>query len=151
MLFRSGDCYKKNEKNVKNEKNGKNGNGQHGNNSDGGSSSLNMENEITRKEDEMASAAAGLNDALVFSINGLISNANFSSKRGICIIFINNRLVECVSVKRVIEAVYAEVLPRHSHPFIYLSMRMPPQHVDVNVHPVSLYLRIYFLVSTIFL
>ena len=134
-----GDCYKKNEKNVKNEKNGKNGNGQHGNNSDGGSSSLNMENEITRKEDEMALAAAGLNDALVFSINGLISNANFSSKRGICIIFINNRLVECVSVKRVIEAVYAEVLPRHSHPFIYLSMRMPPQHVDVNVHPVSLY------------
>ena len=84
------------------------------------------------------------NDILSFSMKGLISNANYSSKKGICIIFINNRLVECLSVKKVIEAVYSEVLPRHSHPFIYLSIRMPCQHVDVNVHPVSAYVDIFF-------
>lgn len=93
----------------------------------------------TRKDDEMLLTAAGLNDTLVFSIKGLISNANYSSKRGVCIIFINNRLVECQSIKRVIESVYNEVLPRHTHPFLYLSIRMPPQNLDVNVHPVSTY------------
>ena len=73
--------------------------------------------------------------ALVYMINGYISNANYSSKKATCIIFINNRLVECASIRKTIEAVYAHYLPKHTHPFIYLSLRMPPQHVDVNVHP----------------
>jgi DNA mismatch repair protein MLH1 len=93
-------------------------------------------NAATRKEDEQLLAKAGSGDAPVFSINGLLSNANYSSKRGVCILFINNRLVDCQSIKKVVEAVYSEILPRHTHPFIYLSIRMPPQHVDVNVHPV---------------
>ena len=93
----------------------------------------------TRKEDELLLASAGLSDSLIFSVKGHISNANYSNKRGICIIFINHRLVECQSIKKVIEAVYNEVLPKHTHPFLYLSILMPPQHVDVNVHPVSTY------------
>jgi DNA mismatch repair protein MLH1 len=92
---------------------------------------------ISRRAEEKMLAAAGSEDSLVFSIKGLISNANYSSKRGICILFINNRLVDCQSIKKVVEAVYTEILPRHAHPFIYLSISMPPQHVDVNVHPVS--------------
>jgi DNA mismatch repair protein MLH1 len=92
----------------------------------------------TRRADETALGALGENDAgLSFSMKGLISNANYSSKKGICIFFINNRLVECQSIKKVIDSVYSEILPRHAHPFLYLSIRMPPQHVDVNVHPVS--------------
>jgi DNA mismatch repair protein MLH1 len=83
---------------------------------------------ISRKEDERRLALAGeAEDGLVFSMTGLISNANYSSKKSVCILFINNRLVECHSIKRVIETVYSEVLPRHGHPFIYLSLRMPPQ------------------------
>eukprot|EP00965_Chrysotila_dentata_P174341 5755631-Pleurochrysis_carterae.AAC.2 len=31
--------------------------------------------------------------------------------------------------------VYAVYLPKHSHPFIYLSLRLPPHALDVNVHP----------------
>jgi DNA mismatch repair protein MLH1 len=31
--------------------------------------------------------------------------------------------------------VYADILPRHAHPFVLLSLRMVPQHLDVNVHP----------------
>ena len=86
---------------------------------------VSVANEITRKEDESFSAAAGSQGSLVFSIKGWISNANYSSKRGICILFINNRLVDCQSIKKVVEAVYSEILPRHTHPFIYLSIRMP--------------------------
>lgn len=101
-------------------------------------------NATTRKEDEQFLAKAGSSDAPVFSIHGLLSNANYSSKRGICILFINNRLVDCQSIKKVVEAVYSEILPRHTHPFIYLSIRMPPQHVDVNVHPVRLLLPSFY-------
>ena len=90
-----------------------------------------------RKRNDTNDVSDDDNDVLAFSMTGLISNANYSSKKGISILFINNRLVECLSIKRVIEAVYADILPRHSHPFIYLSISMPPQHVDVNVHPVS--------------
>ena len=63
------------------------------------------------------------------------SNANFSAKKGVYIFFINNRLVECSALRRIVDGIYAEVLPKHSHPFVYLSLRMPPEHVDVNVHP----------------
>ena len=70
-----------------------------------------------------------------FSIRGKVSNANHSSKKGTYIMFINDRLVECQSIKKVIEAVYADVLPKHTHPFVYLAIQMPPQHIDVNVHP----------------
>ena len=102
-------------------------------------------NATTRKEDEQLLAKAGSSDAPVVSIHGLLSNANYSCKRGVCILFINNRLVDCQSIKKVVEAVYSEILPRHTHPFIYLSIRMPPQHVDVNVHPVR-FLTVHFYV-----
>lgn len=51
------------------------------------------------------------------------------------IIFINNRLVKCNSIKKVIEAVYQQLLPKHTFPFIYLSILIPGHFVDVNVHP----------------
>jgi DNA mismatch repair ATPase MutL len=72
---------------------------------------------------------------LKFSLKGKISNANYSCKKSVCIIFINNRLVDCSSLRKVIESIYSDLLPRYSHPFIYLSLSMPPEHIDVNVHP----------------
>ena len=74
-------------------------------------------------------------EAPTFQVQGKITNANYSSKRGMCILFINNRLVESASIKKVAETLYDEILPKHSHPFLYFSVTMPPQHVDVNVHP----------------
>lgn len=74
-------------------------------------------------------------DSRPYAIDGYISNANYSSKKSICVIFINNRLVECNSLRKTIESVYANYLPKHTHPFIYIALRIPPQHVDVNVHP----------------
>lgn len=51
------------------------------------------------------------------------------------IIFINGRLVECPSIKKLVETIYTEHLPSKSHPFVYLSLEMPQRFVDVNVHP----------------
>ncbi|XP_014403918.1 PREDICTED: DNA mismatch repair protein Mlh1 isoform X3 [Myotis brandtii] len=68
-------------------------------------------------------------------MKGYISNANYSVKKCIFLLFINHRLVESTSLKKAIETVYAAYLPKNTHPFLYLSLEISPQNVDVNVHP----------------
>ncbi|XP_037382139.1 DNA mismatch repair protein Mlh1 isoform X2 [Talpa occidentalis] len=72
---------------------------------------------------------------LAFKMSGYISNANYSVKKCIFLLFINHRLVESTSLRKAIETVYAAYLPKNTHPFLYLSLEISPQNVDVNVHP----------------
>ncbi|XP_004614636.2 DNA mismatch repair protein Mlh1 [Sorex araneus] len=72
---------------------------------------------------------------LGFKMKGYISNANYSVKKCIFLLFINHRLVESTSLRKAIETVYAAYLPKNTHPFLYLSLEISPQNVDVNVHP----------------
>ncbi|XP_060896599.1 DNA mismatch repair protein Mlh1 [Labrus mixtus] len=72
---------------------------------------------------------------LNFEFKGFISNANYSVKKCILILFINHRLVESSALKKSMETVYAAYLPKNTHPFLYLSLEIAPQNVDVNVHP----------------
>ncbi|OQS04169.1 DNA mismatch repair protein [Thraustotheca clavata] len=74
------------------------------------------------------------NDSPVI-VKGYVTNANYNTKKGTFVLFINNRLVDCPLLKRAIEHLYAQYLPKHSHPFVYLAMEIPPHNVDVNVHP----------------
>ena len=74
-------------------------------------------------------------DELQFKFTGLITNPNFSGKKLTLVLFINNRLVDCNVLKHSIENLYAQYLPKHTHPFIYMSLSLVPQNVDVNVHP----------------
>ncbi|XP_031389745.1 DNA mismatch repair protein MLH1 isoform X2 [Punica granatum] len=71
----------------------------------------------------------------IFEMNGFISNASYSAKKITMVLYINDRLVECSALKRAIEVVYAATLPKASKPFIYMTIMLPPEHVDVNVHP----------------
>ncbi|CAI9115041.1 OLC1v1015875C1 [Oldenlandia corymbosa var. corymbosa] len=71
----------------------------------------------------------------VFKMEGFISNSNYAAKKITMVLFINDRLVECGALKRAIEIVYAATLPKASKPFIYMSILLPCEHVDVNVHP----------------
>ncbi|KAK4490027.1 hypothetical protein RD792_000681 [Penstemon davidsonii] len=71
----------------------------------------------------------------IFEMHGFISNSNYYAKKITMVLFINDRLVECGSLKRAIEIVYAATLPKASKPFIYMSIKLPPEHIDVNVHP----------------
>ncbi|RLN23432.1 DNA mismatch repair protein MLH1 [Panicum miliaceum] len=71
----------------------------------------------------------------VFKMDGYISNANYVAKKITMILFINDRLVDCTSLKRAIEFVYSATIPQASKPFIYMSINLPPEHVDVNIHP----------------
>ncbi len=69
------------------------------------------------------------------SLTGCMTNANYQSKRLVFILFINGRLVDHSNLKRVVDAAYASCLPRGTHPWVYLSLTMPGENVDVNVHP----------------
>ncbi|XP_022080123.1 DNA mismatch repair protein Mlh1-like isoform X2 [Acanthaster planci] len=75
------------------------------------------------------------NSKLAFKLRGFISNANYSVKKCIFLLFINHRLVESSSLRKAIESVYATYLPKGTHPFLYLSLEISPNNVDVNVHP----------------
>ena len=75
------------------------------------------------------------NDRWGFKCDAWISNANYSAKRTTMLLFINHRSVESMVIKKSIEQTYAQFLPKGGHPFVYLSLDIEPQRVDVNVHP----------------
>ena len=66
-------------------------------------------------------------------MTGRTNNGNWH--RFISFVLLPGRLVDCSALKRAIEIVYAATLPKASKPFIYMSVVLPPEHVDVNVHP----------------
>ena len=45
------------------------------------------------------------------------------------------RLVVHSMLKKSIEGLYSAFLPKHAHPFVYLSLILKSENVDVNVHP----------------
>ncbi|KAM2565269.1 hypothetical protein TB1_007919 [Malus domestica] len=63
----------------------------------------------------------------VFQMDGFISDSNYVAKK--------MTMIDCTALKRAVEVVYAATLPKASKPFIYMSIMLPPEHVDVNVHP----------------
>ncbi|KAF2645602.1 DNA mismatch repair protein mutL [Massarina eburnea CBS 473.64] len=75
------------------------------------------------------------NDRWGFKCEGWVSNANYSAKRTALLLFINHRSVESQTIKKSVEQTYTTFLPKGGHPFIYLSLDIEPQRVDVNVHP----------------
>jgi len=44
-----------------------------------------------------------------------------------------DRAVECSSLKKAIINLYSSYLPKGTHPFVYLSLEINPNNVDVNV------------------
>ena len=75
------------------------------------------------------------NASYKLKIDGYISNANCSLKKLNFILFINNRLVDCPPLKHCLETIYQNYLPKGSHPFMYISLQIAPNNLDVNVHP----------------
>ncbi|KAK4251558.1 histidine kinase-like ATPase [Corynascus novoguineensis] len=74
-------------------------------------------------------------DRWAFKAKGLATNANYSTKKTIILLFINHRCVESSNIRKAIEQTYSAFLPKGGHPFVYLSLEIDPRRVDVNVHP----------------
>ncbi len=75
------------------------------------------------------------NERWGFKSDGYVTNANYHVKRLIFLLFINHRAVESSAIKKAVEQTYSHFLPKGGHPFIYLSLDIDPQRVDVNIHP----------------
>lgn len=75
------------------------------------------------------------NKEIGFLMTGYVTNANYSMKKLHFMLFINHRLVDSQSLRKALEVVYANILPRNAHPFIYMSISISPENIDVNVHP----------------
>ena len=50
-------------------------------------------------------------------------------------IFVNNRTVKCPVIIKAIDSAYKNSLPSGRYPFIVLNLNIPPEDIDVNVHP----------------
>lgn len=69
-------------------------------------------------------------------INGYVSTPDFTrtSKKDYHI-FVNDRLVKCPVFIKSIDMAYRNSLPNGKYPFVVLNLTMPPEDIDINVHP----------------
>lgn len=49
--------------------------------------------------------------------------------------FYLERLVESKEIKQAILTLYSTLLPKRTYPFVYLSISIRPDYIDVNIHP----------------
>jgi DNA mismatch repair protein MutL len=70
------------------------------------------------------------------SINGLISNPDYtrSNKKAIYV-FVNGRTVRCPIVLKAIDTAFKDLIPAGKYPFAALNITIPPDEIDINVHP----------------
>ena len=50
-------------------------------------------------------------------------------------VFINNRRINDFSLIQAIDYAYSSYLPGGCHPVCFLFLKIPPQHIDFNIHP----------------
>lgn len=69
-------------------------------------------------------------------IRGYIGNQNFSKpNRSYQTVFLNGRYIVNATISAAITGAYTSYLMRRHYPFFVLHITVPPQVVDVNVHP----------------
>lgn len=98
------------------------------------------------KSKEQAEEPASPKDEPIcsYSCQGFLTSPSFqSSKRTQVVLFVNDRLVECNMLKRALEDVYGNFTKQK--PFLYLALQVPPDQVDVNVHPTKLEVAMLFV------
>lgn len=49
-----------------------------------------------------------------------------------------NLIVSSAAIKKAIDEIYAVFLAKGTHPFVYMSLAIEPNNLDVNVHPTKL-------------
>ena len=61
------------------------------------------------------------------------SGPNYSNRKQVFILFINNRLVENSTLKALVSSMYSGLLQKGCYPWTYMALEINPESVDVNV------------------
>ncbi|NLW16823.1 MAG: DNA mismatch repair endonuclease MutL [Firmicutes bacterium] len=76
-------------------------------------------------------------------ISGLISRPELTrNNRRDQVFIINGRLVQCRALSVVLQEAYRSLLPSGRHALAFLNLTLPPNRVDVNVHPAKIEVRL---------
>jgi DNA mismatch repair protein MutL len=71
-----------------------------------------------------------------FSAHMILGDINVSrSRRDLQFLFINGRPVQSKAISFHMNEIYRLILPPGNYPFYALFLNVPPQHIDVNIHP----------------
>ncbi len=82
-------------------------------------------------------------DGELVTLHGYIANrALAQSSRHYVILFVNGRLVQVRSLQEALEQGYRGALPKGKHPLLVLALEVPPEEIDVNVHPAKTEVRL---------
>ncbi|MBF2055183.1 MAG: DNA mismatch repair endonuclease MutL [Candidatus Sericytochromatia bacterium] len=69
-------------------------------------------------------------------ISGLLSYPDYVRRdRNHQYFFVNQRWVKVPALTKLLDEVYADLIPRRSYPAAILQLQLPPDSVDINVHP----------------
>lgn len=69
-------------------------------------------------------------------ISGLLSYPDYVRRdRNYQYFFVNQRWVKVPALTKLLDEVYADLIPRRSYPAAILQLQLPPDSVDINVHP----------------
>ncbi len=84
----------------------------------------------------------GKDKALGYTLKGAISAPHLtrSSRRWITVV-VNGRLIKNPLIQNALERGYGDLLPRGRHPLAILHFDIPPDTIDVNVHPAKTEIR----------
>ena len=66
------------------------------------------------------------------------------SSRGCTYLYVNGRFVHDMVIRRAVREAYRGLVPKGRYPTVVISVDVPPDHVDVNVHPAKTEVRFRF-------
>ena len=71
------------------------------------------------------------------SVEALVSpvGVHKGSAQGATYLYVNGRFVQDPQLRRAVREAYRGIVPKGRHPTLVLEVTVPPDHVDVNVHP----------------
>lgn len=72
----------------------------------------------------------------VVEIHGYICKPEYVRRtRGEQYLFVNERFIKHATLSAAVEKAYADLIPDHSFPSYFISMKVDPARLDVNIHP----------------
>lgn len=75
----------------------------------------------------------------LFCIDGFLGNNNiYRGNKSLQHIYINGRYVKSSNITDIINDAYKAIIPINKFPVIFLRLQLPPQSMDINIHPSKL-------------